>query len=114
MDLDAFDSSFDYGLEDENFYEPIKTHKRRVTFNPETFVKNDEAATMAIISSMKQEMSDGLDDSDDGSGPSTMDSIQKVPSLSDLSDPEASLGKCNIEFGGCARDLVERYITIFL
>lgn len=25
-------------------------------------------------------------------------SIQKVPSLSDLSDPEASLGKCSIHF----------------
>ncbi|KAL3288726.1 hypothetical protein HHI36_003161 [Cryptolaemus montrouzieri] len=40
MDLDAFDGSFDYGLEDENFYEPIKTQKRRVTFNPKTFIKD--------------------------------------------------------------------------
>lgn len=83
MDLEAFDTSFDYGLEEENFYEPIK--QKRVTFCTSTYAKNDD---VTMNSSMKQEI---LDDTDDASTPMSMGSIQKVPSLSDLSDPEASL-----------------------
>lgn len=45
---------------------------------------------MAYPSPMKHEIIDIQDDSDDNSGPI---GIQKVPSISDLSDPEASLGK---------------------
>lgn len=39
---------------------------------------------------MKQEL---LDENDDDPAPKSIGSIQKVPSISDLSDPEASLGK---------------------
>lgn len=37
MEFESLESSFDYGLEEENFYEPIK--KRRVTFNPKIYTK---------------------------------------------------------------------------
>lgn len=40
---------------------------------------------------LKQEV---LDDNDEDSAPRSLGSVQKVPSISDLSDPEASLGKC--------------------
>ncbi|XP_045460726.1 ETS-like protein pointed isoform X1 [Harmonia axyridis] len=89
MDLESLDSSFDYGLEEQDFYEPIK--KRRVTFNPEIYSKNEDPGFMPFLSSMKQEIIDRQDDSDDASAPTATSSIQKVPSISDLSDPEESL-----------------------
>nr|CAH7725886.1 unnamed protein product [Callosobruchus chinensis] len=39
---------------------------------------------------MKQEI---FDESDEDQIPAALGSVQKVPSISDLSDPEASLGK---------------------
>jgi hypothetical protein len=39
---------------------------------------------------MKTEL---VDDNDDAHTPQSVCSIQKVPSISDLSDPEASLGE---------------------
>ncbi|CAH0550596.1 unnamed protein product [Brassicogethes aeneus] len=82
MELDSLDNSFDYM--EENFYEtpPTKNpQKRKVTFNTQIYQKDD------LIMNLKQEL---LDDSDDDPTPS-FNNIQKVPSISDLSDPEASL-----------------------
>lgn len=49
-----------------------------------------EEAEQSAMAVLKQEYPD---ENDDDSAPMSMGSIQKVPSLSDLSDPEASLGK---------------------
>ncbi|KAG5882200.1 hypothetical protein JTB14_021851 [Gonioctena quinquepunctata] len=91
MELESFDNSFDYGIEDEDFYEspPLKKSHRRVTFNKQVFSKNDDSEYTTPFSVMKQEI---FDESDEDQPQRTMDSIQKVPSISDLSDPEASLG----------------------
>lgn len=42
MELESLDNSFDYGLEDEDFYEspPLKKpNQRRVTFNSQIYAK---------------------------------------------------------------------------
>ncbi|XP_057657003.1 protein c-ets-1-A-like isoform X1 [Diorhabda carinulata] len=91
MELDSFENSFDYGLEDEGFYEspPLKkSNQRKVTFNKQVFSKNDDSEYLTPFSVMKQEI---FDESDEDQASRTLGSIQKVPSISDLSDPEASL-----------------------
>lgn len=50
-----------------------------------------EEAEQSALAFLKQEI---LDDNDEAPTPRSLGSIQKVPSISDLSDPEASLGKC--------------------
>lgn len=45
---------------------------------------------LAILGTMKTEI---VDENEDAQTPQSICSIQKVPSISDLSDPEASLGK---------------------
>lgn len=90
MELESSDNSFDYGLEDEDFYEspPLKkSNQRRVTFNNQIYAKSEDA-DFAVQPAMKQEI---FDESDEDQTPRTFGSIQKVPSISDLSDPEASL-----------------------
>lgn len=54
----------------------------------------NEDGDFAVQPAMKQEI---FDESDEDQAPRTFGSIQKVPSISDLSDPEASLGK-SLEF----------------
>ncbi|XP_064211861.1 ETS-like protein pointed isoform X3 [Tribolium castaneum] len=89
MDMDY--SSFDYDVENEDFYEvsvPTKgQNKRRVTFKQQVSTKSDDV-DLAALATMKTEL---VDDNDDAQTPQSMCSIQKVPSISDLSDPEASL-----------------------
>ncbi|GLV44651.1 pointed [Carabus blaptoides fortunei] len=87
MELEAFEP-YDYDLQDEDFYasSPPKMQstgpKRRVTFK-RRYAKCEEAEHNALAT-LKQEY---IDDTDDMC-PSSM---QKVPSISDLSDPESSL-----------------------
>ncbi|CAH1182056.1 unnamed protein product [Phyllotreta striolata] len=94
MVMELFDNSFEYDLEDEDFYEspPLKkTSQKKVTFS-EHFKKHlrhsDDGEYLTPFSIMKQEI---LDESDEDQPPKALGSIQKVPSISDLSDPEASL-----------------------
>lgn len=54
-----------------------------------------EEAEQSALAFLKQEISD---DSDEAPTSRSLGSIQKVPSISDLSDPEASLGKCLFVF----------------
>lgn len=49
-----------------------------------------EDAEFAVQAVMKQEI---FDESDEDQATRAFNTIQKVPSISDLSDPEASLGK---------------------
>lgn len=49
-----------------------------------------EEAEQSALAVLKQEI---LDDNDEAPTPRSLGSIQKVPSISDLSDPEASLGE---------------------
>ncbi|XP_048523611.1 protein C-ets-1 isoform X2 [Dendroctonus ponderosae] len=84
MELD--DTTFDYGVDDQNFYDspPFKKGAlRRVTFNPKIYSKDEDFV-------FKQEIIDESSD-EDQTQMQTIGSIQKVPSISDLSDPEASL-----------------------
>ncbi|XP_066262603.1 protein C-ets-1 isoform X1 [Euwallacea similis] len=86
MELDSYDTQFDYGIDDQNFYDnpPIKKENlRKVTFNPQIYIKEEEYG-------LKQEILDDSSD-EDQSQMQALESIQKVPSISDLSDPEASL-----------------------
>lgn len=85
-DLEGFDFH-DYGLE-ENFYDsnPPKKAKRKVTFGKRIIAKCEEAEISAMVV-LKQE---SLDDYEEAMVPRSLGSVQKVPSLSDLSDTEAS------------------------
>ncbi|XP_050505363.1 uncharacterized protein LOC126883743 [Diabrotica virgifera virgifera] len=115
MELESFENSFDYGLEDEDFYEspPLKkSNQRKVTFNPQVFSKNDDPEYLTPFSVMKQEI---FDESDEDQAPRAMGSIQKVPSISDLSDPEASLealirydseSGCRLQTADCSDSVV--------
>jgi c-ets proto-oncogene protein len=89
MDMDY--SAFDYDVENEDFYEvavPAKgQNKRRVTFKQQISTKSDDV-DLVTLGAMKTEL---VDDNDDAHTPQSVCSIQKVPSISDLSDPEASL-----------------------
>ncbi|XP_031327983.1 ETS-like protein pointed [Photinus pyralis] len=84
-ELDSFDLH-DYGME-ENFYDPNPPTKpkRRVTFGKRIIAKCEEAEISAMVI-LKQE---SLDDCEEAMVPSS-ESVQKVPSLSDISDTEAS------------------------
>ncbi|RZC32671.1 hypothetical protein BDFB_006154, partial [Asbolus verrucosus] len=91
MDMDYIENAFDYDVENEDFYEiniPTKAqNKRRVTFKQQVSTKSDDADLISL-NVMKTEL---IDDNDDAQTPQSIGSIQKVPSISDLSDPEASL-----------------------
>ncbi|XP_025833754.1 uncharacterized protein LOC112905461 [Agrilus planipennis] len=95
MELEGYEV-YDYSLEDQNFYDadpPKKCQpKRRVTFKRQ-LAKCEEAEYTAMVV-LKQEVMDDCDDVFVPT-PKSLGSIQKVPSLSDLSDPEASSGKFN-------------------
>ncbi|KAH1014694.1 hypothetical protein HUJ05_012536 [Dendroctonus ponderosae] len=104
MELD--DTTFDYGVDDQNFYDspPFKKGAlRRVTFNPKIYSKDEDFV-------FKQEIIDESSD-EDQTQMQTIGSIQKVPSISDLSDPEASLGVWLEKSNGpdqCSSDITPR------
>ncbi|XP_022909687.2 protein C-ets-1-like isoform X1 [Onthophagus taurus] len=91
LQMELENLEYDYGLEDEGFYEsntPTKDSKRRVTFSNKPFVAQYEDQEQFSLTVLKQE----IDDVEDESSPfsRSLDSVQKVPSISDLSDPDTS------------------------
>ncbi|XP_017769215.1 PREDICTED: ETS-like protein pointed [Nicrophorus vespilloides] len=96
MELEVLEP-YDY-LDEEAFYEPnlptkaasTSPIKRRVTFNNKRYYAKCEEPEQVAMAVLKQEI---CDDNEEALVPTprSLGSVQKVPSISDLSDPEASL-----------------------